>query len=62
MVKVLKDIFSKINLILFNFYLGLFYICLSNLCIDRFVKVFMEYGFIIVVCKMWGDDIDVVCG
>lgn len=36
LVELLKGMFCKINLILFNFYLGLFYKKLSNLCIDCF--------------------------
>lgn len=54
--------FCKINLILWNLFFGVLYGCSFNSCIDCFFKVLMSYGFMIIVCKMCGDDIDVVCG
>jgi len=62
LAKVLKDTPSKINLIPFNPYPGSPYTCSSNSRIDRFAKVLMEYGFIVVVRRTRGDDIDAACG
>ena len=62
LAKVLADTPSKINLIPFNPYPGSPYTCSSNSRIDRFAKVLMEYGFIVVVRRTRGDDIDAACG
>ena len=62
LAKVLKDTPSKINLIPFNPYPGSPYTCSSNSRIDRFAKVLMEYGFVVVVRRTRGDDIDAACG
>jgi 23S rRNA (adenine2503-C2)-methyltransferase len=59
---VLKETPAKINLIPFNPYPGSPYTCSSNSRIDRFSKVLIEYGFIVVVRKTRGDDIDAACG
>jgi 23S rRNA (adenine2503-C2)-methyltransferase len=60
--KVLADTPSKINLIPFNPYPGSPYTCSSNSRIDRFAKVLMSYGFVVVVRRTRGDDIDAACG
>ncbi|KXI27423.1 bifunctional tRNA (adenosine(37)-C2)-methyltransferase TrmG/ribosomal RNA large subunit methyltransferase RlmN [Paraglaciecola hydrolytica] len=62
LAKVLASTPSKINLIPFNPYPGSPYTCSSNSRIDRFAKVLMEYGFIVVVRKTRGEDIDAACG
>ncbi len=62
LAKVLKDTPSKINLIPFNPYPGSPYTCSSNSRIDRFAKVLSSYGFMTVVRKTRGDDIDAACG
>jgi 23S rRNA (adenine2503-C2)-methyltransferase len=62
LAKVLKDTPCKINLIPFNPYPGSPYTCSSNSRIDRFAKVLIEYGFIVVVRRTRGDDIDAACG
>ena len=62
LAKVLANTPSKINLIPFNPYPGSPYTCSSNSRIDRFAKVLMEYGFIVVVRRTRGDDIDAACG
>lgn len=62
LAKVLKNTPSKINLIPFNPYPGSPYTCSSNSRIDRFAKVLMEYGFVVVVRRTRGDDIDAACG
>ncbi len=62
LAKTLKDTPSKINLIPFNPYPGSPYTTPSNSRIDRFSKVLAEYGFMVVVRKTRGDDIDAACG
>jgi 23S rRNA (adenine2503-C2)-methyltransferase len=62
LAKVLADTPCKINLIPFNPYPGSPYTCSSNSRIDRFAKVLMEYGLIVVVRRTRGDDIDAACG
>lgn len=62
LAKVLADTPSKINLIPFNPYPGSPYTCSSNSRIDRFAKVLMSYGFVVVVRRTRGDDIDAACG
>lgn len=62
LAKVLTDTPCKINLIPFNPYPGSPYTCSSNSRIDRFAKVLMEYGLIVVVRRTRGDDIDAACG
>jgi 23S rRNA (adenine2503-C2)-methyltransferase len=62
LAKVLADTPCKLNLIPFNPYPGSPYTCSSNSRIDRFAKVLMEYGLIVVVRRTRGDDIDAACG
>jgi 23S rRNA (adenine2503-C2)-methyltransferase len=62
LAKVLSDTPCKLNLIPFNPYPGSPYTCSSNSRIDRFAKVLMEYGLIVVVRRTRGDDIDAACG
>jgi 23S rRNA (adenine2503-C2)-methyltransferase len=62
LAKVLADTPSKINLIPFNPYPGSPYTCSSNSRIDRFAKALMSYGFVVVVRRTRGDDIDAACG
>ncbi|MDU0354409.1 bifunctional tRNA (adenosine(37)-C2)-methyltransferase TrmG/ribosomal RNA large subunit methyltransferase RlmN [Paraglaciecola aquimarina] len=38
------------------------YTCSSNSRIDRFAKVLIEYGLVVVVRRTRGDDIDAACG
>lgn len=62
LAKVLSGTPCKLNLIPFNPYPGSPYTCSSNSRIDRFSKVLMEYGLIVVVRRTRGDDIDAACG
>lgn len=62
LAKVLADTPCKINLIPFNPYPGSPYTCSSNSRIDRFAKVLIEYGLVVVVRRTRGDDIDAACG
>lgn len=59
---VMCDVLCKFNLILFNLFLELGFICLKLEQIKCFVQVFIDVGVVMIVCKMCGDDIDVVCG
>lgn len=62
LAKVLEGTPSKINLIPFNPFLGTDYGRSSNSRIDRFAKVLMEHGYVVMVRKTRGDDIDAACG
>ncbi len=62
LAEVLKGTPSKINLIPFNPFPGSDYGRSSNSRIDRFAKVLMEKGYIVVVRRPRGDDIDAACG
>lgn len=62
LAKVLAETPCKINLIPFNPYPGSPYTCSSNSRIDRFAKVLIEYGLVVVVRRTRGDDIDAACG
>lgn len=62
LARTLKNTPSKINLIPFNPFPGSDYGRSSNSRIDRFAKVLMEYGFVVMVRKTRGDDIDAACG
>ena len=62
LAKVLADTPCKINLIPFNPYPGSPYTCSSNSRIDRFAKVLINHGFVVVVRRTRGDDIDAACG
>ncbi|MFP3014522.1 MAG: bifunctional tRNA (adenosine(37)-C2)-methyltransferase TrmG/ribosomal RNA large subunit methyltransferase RlmN [Arsenophonus sp.] len=62
LAKCLKGTPSKINLIPWNSFPGAIYSCSSNSRIDRFAKILMEYGFITIVRKTRGDDINAACG
>lgn len=60
--ELLKDTPCKINLIPFNPYPGSPYTRSSNSRIDRFAKVLSGNGYMVVVRKTRGDDIDAACG
>ncbi|WP_417658806.1 bifunctional tRNA (adenosine(37)-C2)-methyltransferase TrmG/ribosomal RNA large subunit methyltransferase RlmN [Pseudidiomarina sp.] len=62
LAEVLKDTPCKINLIPFNPFPGSDYGRSSNSRIDRFAKVLMDKGYIVVVRRTRGDDIDAACG
>ncbi|MDX1705328.1 bifunctional tRNA (adenosine(37)-C2)-methyltransferase TrmG/ribosomal RNA large subunit methyltransferase RlmN [Pseudidiomarina sp.] len=62
LAETLKDTPCKINLIPFNPFPGSDYGRSSNSRIDRFAKVLIEKGFIVMVRKTRGDDIDAACG
>ena len=62
LAKVLAETPCKINLIPFNPYPGSPYTCSSNSRIDRFAKVLINSGYVVVVRRTRGDDIDAACG
>jgi 23S rRNA (adenine2503-C2)-methyltransferase len=62
LAQALQDTPAKINLIPFNPYPGSPYKRSSNSRIDRFSKVLQQHGFIVMVRKTRGDDIDAACG
>ena len=62
LAELLKETSCKINLIPFNPYPGSPYTCSSNSRIDRFSKVLSSHGYMTVVRKTRGDDIDAACG
>lgn len=62
LAECLKDTPAKINLIPWNPFPGAPYGRSSNTRIDKFAKVLMEYGFITIVRRTRGDDIDAACG
>lgn len=61
-VCLLKGILVKINLILFNFWLGLEYECFDWEWIEEFVDIVNWVGYVLLICILCGCDIFVVCG
>jgi 23S rRNA (adenine2503-C2)-methyltransferase len=62
LVKLIKGIPSKINLIPFNAWPGTDYECSSKEAIDAFAKVVMKAGYASPVRKTRGEDILAACG
>ena len=62
LVKLLKDLPSKINLIPFNPFPGTEYKRSSNNRIHKFQRYLSEKGFTATIRKTRGDDIDAACG
>jgi len=62
MVKLLKTVPSKINLIPFNPFPNSSYRCSSPEAIDRFRAVLHNAGMVTTVRKTRGEDIDAACG
>ncbi|MBU2570742.1 MAG: 23S rRNA (adenine(2503)-C(2))-methyltransferase RlmN [Gammaproteobacteria bacterium] len=62
MVKLLKTVPSKINLIPFNPFPNSSYRCSSSDAIDRFRAVLHNAGMVTTIRKTRGDDIDAACG
>ena len=62
LVKMLKGIPSKINLIPFNPFSGTSYVCSTAEAIERFRQILMAAGLISVTRKPRGEDIDAACG
>ncbi|WP_020562501.1 bifunctional tRNA (adenosine(37)-C2)-methyltransferase TrmG/ribosomal RNA large subunit methyltransferase RlmN [Methylosarcina fibrata] len=62
LIKLLKTVPSKLNLIPFNPFPGSPYRCSSNHTIHRFKTLLNEAGIVTTVRKTRGDDIDAACG
>ncbi|MCK5830990.1 MAG: 23S rRNA (adenine(2503)-C(2))-methyltransferase RlmN [Methylococcales bacterium] len=62
LVKLLKDVPSKINLIPFNPFPNSNYLCSSSEAILRFKKVLYKAGVVTTIRKTRGEDIDAACG
>lgn len=62
LVKLLKTVPSKINLIPFNPFPGVAYHCSDNETINRFRIILNEAGIVTTVRRTRGEDIDAACG
>jgi 23S rRNA (adenine2503-C2)-methyltransferase len=62
LVKLLRTVPSKLNLIPFNPFPGTQYRCSSQESITRFQEIVMKGGLIATVRKTRGEDIDAACG
>ena len=62
LVKLLRTVPSKLNLIPFNPFPGTQYRCSSQERITRFQEIVMQGGLIATVRKTRGEDIDAACG
>ncbi len=62
LVKLLRDVPSKINLIPFNPFPDTSYRCSDTATINRFRDILMRAGLMTVTRKTRGDDIDAACG
>ena len=62
LVKILRSLPSKLNLIPFNPFPGTSYRCSSTERIQAFQDIVREGGLIATVRKTRGDDIDAACG
>ena len=62
LMRILKGLPTKINLIPFNPFPGTSYRCSSKAVISRFQKQLLDAGFVATVRKTRGDDIVAACG
>jgi len=62
LVKLLKNVPSKINLIPFNPFPQTSYETSSNRTIERFTDILSKSGFTVITRRTRGDDIDAACG
>jgi 23S rRNA (adenine2503-C2)-methyltransferase len=62
LVKLVKDIPCKFNLIPWNPFPNAPYARSSNNAIHRFRQILQDAGFVVTVRKTRGDDIDAACG
>jgi 23S rRNA (adenine2503-C2)-methyltransferase len=62
LVKLLRQVPSKLNLIPFNPFPGTAFRCSPKERIDAFQQIVMKGGLIATVRKTRGDDIDAACG
>ncbi len=62
LVRLLRDVPAKVNLIPFNPFPGTQYLTSGQYAIDRFRDVLMQAGIMTVTRRTRGDDIDAACG
>jgi 23S rRNA (adenine2503-C2)-methyltransferase len=62
LVRLLRDVPAKVNLIPFNPFPGTQYLTSGQDAIDRFRDVLMQAGIMTVTRRTRGDDIDAACG
>lgn len=62
LVKLLRDIPSKVNLIPFNPFPQTDFTCSSQETIEKFSGILMKAGLVTMTRKTRGDDIDAACG
>lgn len=62
LIRILKDLPTKINLIPFNPFPGTDYVCSSKIVISRFQQQLTDAGLVATVRKTRGDDIVAACG
>ena len=62
LIRILKDLPTKINLIPFNPFPGTDYVCSSKTVITRFQQQLIDAGLVATVRKTRGDDIVAACG
>jgi 23S rRNA (adenine2503-C2)-methyltransferase len=62
LIKLLKTVPSKLNLIPFNPFPNSIYTCSSNNAINRFKTLLNDAGIVTTVRKTRGEDIDAACG
>ncbi len=62
LVKLLRDLPAKINLIPFNIFPQTDYQCATPETIERFRDILLAAGFVTITRKNRGDDIDAACG
>ncbi len=62
LIRILKDLPTKINLIPFNPFPGTDYVCSSKTVISRFQQQLTDAGLVATVRKTRGDDIVAACG
>ncbi|UDG79405.1 Dual-specificity RNA methyltransferase RlmN [Candidatus Ecksteinia adelgidicola] len=62
LAQILKYLPCKINLIPWNPFRESQYYCSSNSQIDCFSKILIKYGFITIIRRIRGDDINAACG
>lgn len=62
LIRLLKKLPCKINLIPFNPFPGCDYLCTSNNGIKHFQEILHRSGIVVTVRKTRGDDIDAACG
>lgn len=62
LIKLIKDVPSKLNLIPFNPFPKSGYKCSKRSVINSFQEILMDAGIVTTIRKTRGDDIDAACG